>query len=96
MDFLADNELLGLAGRRTDIYEMEMQRRLKSAVLDLTAELVTFRESSEAAARKADEAAGRLMRLTGWLIAFTVALVVLTVVVVVLTAYLLQKGKPGP
>lgn len=73
-------------------HEMEMQRRLKDAVEALTGELVTFRQSSEAAAEKADAAAGKLTTLTGWLIGFTIELVILTVVVVILTARLLAKG----
>jgi hypothetical protein len=66
-------------------YEMEMQRRLKAAVVELTGELVKFRRAS-------DEAASRMERLTRWLIGFTIALTVLTVVVAILTAALLAKG----
>ncbi len=65
-------------------YEMEMQRRLKVAITELTRELVSFRTSS-------DVAASRLERLTRWLVRFTIALTVLTVAVVVLTAVLLAK-----
>jgi hypothetical protein len=63
----------------------EMERRLKAAVVELTGELVNFRETS-------DGAATRMERLTRWLIGFTVALTALTVVIVVLTAVLLAKG----
>jgi hypothetical protein len=66
-------------------YEMEMQRRLKVAIIELTSELVSFRTSSDAAA-------SRLERLTRWLVRFTIALTVLTVAVVALTAVLLVKG----
>jgi hypothetical protein len=86
--------------------EMELQRRLKVAVELLTAELVTFRESAEAAAARsdaaaarsdaaadrADAAAGRLERLTRWLIAFTIGLFVLTAIVAVLTGVLIAQS----
>jgi hypothetical protein len=66
-------------------HEMEMQRRLKEAIGELTGELVKFRTAS-------DEAASRMERLTSWLVGFTIALTILTVVVVILTAVLLGKG----
>jgi hypothetical protein len=80
-------------------YGLEMQRRLKVVTEKLTAELVIFRKSAEAAAERSEAAARRseataatLERLTRWLIGFTVALVVLTVVVIALTAVLAAKG----
>lgn len=60
-------------------YGLEMQRRLKVATKKLTDELVTFRQSAEAAARRSETSAVKLERLTRWLIGFTVALVALTV-----------------
>jgi hypothetical protein len=67
-------------------YEIEMVRRLKGSVEALTAELQTFRESS-------DVAAGKLERLTKVLIWFTIVLVILTLAAVGLTAALLvTKG----
>ncbi len=69
-------------------YEMEMQRRLKVAITELTRELVSFRTSSDVAASGLE----RLTRQRGrWLVRFTIALTVLTVAVVVLTAVLLAK-----
>lgn len=66
-------------------HEMEMQRRLKAAVVELTGELVKFREAS-------DDAASRMERLTRWLVGFTIVLIILTIVVVALTAVLLATG----
>jgi hypothetical protein len=66
-------------------HEMEMQRRLKAAVIELTGELIKFQGTSR-------ETASRLERLTRWLVGFTAVLAVLTVAVVVLTALLLAKG----
>jgi hypothetical protein len=64
---------------------MEMNRRLKEATGKLTGELVTFRESSDVAARK-------LWRLTNVLIGFTAALVALTAALVILIIILAAKG----
>jgi hypothetical protein len=72
----------GIPGRG---HEMEMQRRLKASIGELTEELVKFRTAS-------DEAASGMERLTRWLVAFTIALTILTVIVVILTAVLLGKG----
>lgn len=58
---------------------------LNTKIGDLTGELITFRTSS-------DEAARKLARLTTWLIVFTIVLVILTVAVV-LTAVLVPKGN---
>jgi hypothetical protein len=78
-----------LIGRAPDFpgphHEMEMNRRLKAAIEKLTTELVTFRKSSDVAARK-------LSRLTNVLISFTAALVALTVALVVLTIIIARKG----
>ena len=83
---LSDAELVGRApGFPGPHYEMEMNRRLKGATEKLTAELVTFRESSDVAARK-------LWRLTNVLIGFTAALVALTVALLILTIILAAKG----
>ncbi|HLM88264.1 MAG TPA: hypothetical protein VK284_04415 [Streptosporangiaceae bacterium] len=83
---LPDADLIAHApGFPGPAYEMEMQRRLKAAITELTSELVNFRMSS-------DEAASRIERLTRWLVGFTIALTVLTVAVVILTAVLLAKG----
>jgi hypothetical protein len=80
-----DTDLIARApGFPGPAYEMEMQRRLKVAITELTSELVSFRMASDAAA-------SRLERLTRWLVRFTVALTVLTVAVVVLTAVLLTR-----
>jgi hypothetical protein len=72
-------------GASDSLSEMEMQRRLKSAIYSLIDEIVTFRESSEAA----DE---RLTAQTSWLISFTWVLIALTVAVAILTGALLIKG----
>lgn len=79
--------------------QVEMNRRLKDTTKANTAELVSFRKSADAAARRSEDAAARagasaarLERLTRWLIAFTVGLVVLTVAVVALTAVLAARG----
>lgn len=83
---LRDEELIGRApGFPGPHYEMEMSRRLKTAIENLTTELVTFRESSDKAARK-------LSRLTNILIAFTAVLVALTVALVVLTIMVAAKA----
>ncbi len=73
-----DHELIGMtpegAQNRAPV---EMNRRLKAAIEKLTTELVTFRVSSDNAARK-------LWWLTIVLICFTAALVALTVALLVL------------
>jgi hypothetical protein len=82
---LSDEELIGSApGLPGPHHEMELNRRLKAAIGKLTVELVSFRESSDAAARK-------LWRLTNVLIGFTAALVALTVALVILTIILAAK-----
>lgn len=81
-----DFDLIATAeGENIPLHEMEMQRRLKGAIADLTTETISARDS-------ADAAADRLIRLTRWLIAFTIALVVLTVAVAILSGFLLVKG----
>lgn len=86
---LSDEDLIAVTPANTSLSrplpQMEMDRRLKNAVEALTGELVTFRESSDAAA-------GKLERLTRWLIGFTIVLVILTLAVVLLTAVLAAKG----
>jgi hypothetical protein len=83
---LSDEELVGRApGSPGPHYEMEMNSQLKAATENLTAEPVTFRESS-------DMAAPKLWRLTNVLIGFTAALVALTAGLVILTIILAAKG----
>jgi hypothetical protein len=83
---LSDAELLARApGLPGPHHEMEMNRRLKAAVEKLTVELVAFRGSSDAAARK-------LWRLTNVLIGFTAALVALTVALVIVTIIVAAKS----
>lgn len=60
-------------------YQMEMDRRLKAAIIELTGEIVTFRQSS-------DLAAGKLARLTNVLIALTAMVVILTVALILRAA----------
>jgi hypothetical protein len=82
---LTDWELIGTAASNPAARNpMEMNRRLKVATERLTAELVAFSKSSDAAA-------GKLARLTRVIISLTVALVVLTVALVVLTV----RGTPA-
>jgi hypothetical protein len=72
-----DAELIASApGFPGPAYEMEMQRRLKVAITDLTGEIVTFRESS-------DRTGNRVMWLTAGVVVLTVVLVALTVVLAV-------------
>ncbi len=83
---LSDEELIGRApGFPGPHHEMEMNRRLKAAIEKLTTELVTFRKSSDVAARK-------LSRLTNVLISFTATLVALTVALVFLTIIIARNG----
>jgi len=96
---IGDARAASRAGQQRFEYGLEMQRRLKVATEKLTAELVMFRESaeaaaerSEAAARRSEASAAKLERLTRWLIGFTVVLVVLTLAVLTLTAVLAAKG----
>jgi hypothetical protein len=51
---VSDEELITTAGTPDPLHEMEMQRRLKSAVFDLTKEVVASRESSERMTGKLD------------------------------------------
>ena len=92
---IGDARAASRAGQQRFEYGLEMQRRLKVATEKLTAELVMFRESaeaaaerSEAAARRSEASAAKLERLIG----FTVILVVLTLAVLALTAVLAAKG----
>ena len=62
-----------------------MQRRLKTSVTVLAAEIVAFREASDAAAQK-------VSRLTRVLVGATVVLVILTGVLVWLTAVLAARS----
>ena len=79
---LTDEELVASAKGFPAPHEpMEMDRRLKEAVVTLTAELIAFRKSSDAAARK-------LSNSTRVLVAATVVLVLLTGAVTWLTAVL--------
>ena len=81
-----DAELIGSApGFPGPHHEMEMQRRLKTSVTALTAEIVAFREASDAAAQK-------VSRLTRVLLGATVILVILTGVLVWLTAVLAARS----
>jgi hypothetical protein len=79
---LSDDELIARAPANRSLSrplpQMEMSRRLKDAVAALTAELVMFRKSSDAAA-------GKLARLTWVIIVLTVAVAALTAALVVLT-----------
>ena len=71
---LGDAELIAQApGIPSPSHEMEMNRRLKAAIGDLTGEIVTFRESSDRASR-------RIFWLTVGIAVLTAALVALTVV----------------
>ncbi len=100
-----DGLLVGMARysvtqkRAADEYVTEMNRRLKDAVESMTAELVIFRESAEAAATRQEAAADRAeasaTRLEGGtrvLVWFTAALVALTVAVLALTAVVAATG----
>jgi hypothetical protein len=81
-----DAELIGSApGFPGPHHEMEMQRRLKTSVAVLTAEIVAFRKASDAAARK-------VSRLTQVLVGATAVLVILTGVLVWLTAVLATRS----
>jgi hypothetical protein len=75
---LGDWELVARIKDRDAKLLLEMNRRLKDAVVKLTTETVRSRESSE--------------RLTRWLIGFTLALVILTAMLVWLTVILARKG----
>jgi hypothetical protein len=71
---LSDAELIATApGIRTDTHELELSRRLKSAIEELTAETIAARESS-------DRASARIAWLNVLLVLLTAALVALTVV----------------
>lgn len=74
---LSDEELIARApGFPGPGYQMEMERRLKDAITDLTRETVAARKSSDRTAR-------RLVWLTVVLVVLTAALVALTVVLAV-------------
>ena len=45
-------------------FRMELDRRLRSSVEELTADLVSFREPADVAAAKSDKQAARLVTLT--------------------------------
>ena len=86
LESLSDGELIASANGFPAPHEpMEMDRRLKEAVVTLTAELIAFRKSSDAAA-------GKLSNLTKVLLAATVVLVILTGAVTWLTAVLASRG----
>lgn len=74
---LGDAELIAQApGFPGPGYEMEMSRRLKVAITNLTGEIVRFLESS-------DRASNRIFWLTVFVAVLTAALVALTVVLAV-------------
>lgn len=74
---LSDAELIATApGIPNESHQMEMNRRLKAAITDLTAETIASRKSSERAAR-------RIVWLTVVVVLLTAALVALTVVLAV-------------
>jgi hypothetical protein len=73
---LTDHELIATApGPKDDRYPMEMTRRLKDAIGELTTELKAFRSSSDKLAR-------RVVYLTAVLVIFTAAIVWLTALLV--------------
>jgi hypothetical protein len=74
---LGDAELIASAPGIPNVsHQMEMDRRLKVAIADLTTETIAARKSS-------DRTAGRLVWLTVVLVVLTAALVALTVVLAV-------------
>jgi hypothetical protein len=74
---LSDAELIATApGIRTDRHELELSRRLKSAIEELTAETIAARASS-------DRASARIAWLNVLLVVLTAALLALTVVLAV-------------
>jgi hypothetical protein len=88
------------------ISPIEMNRRLKVAITDLTGELTSFRRSSEGLIRdltrelkdfreSSDNLAGKVVVGTRWLVRFTAALVILTIVLVILTIVLIVQAPHG-
>jgi hypothetical protein len=74
---IPDHELIGTApGPQDDRYPMEMVRRLKAAIGDMTARLEAFKASSDRLAR-------RVVALNGILVALTLVLIALTIVLIV-------------
>ena len=74
---VSDAELIAAApGIPSQTHQMEMSRRLKAAIMDLTVETIASRKSSERAAR-------RLVWLTVFVMLLTAVLVALTVVLAV-------------
>lgn len=95
--------IIAATGEAAVRHQMEMQRRLKDAVENLTVETVTSRESSERLTGQLDASIGSLTaetvksresaeRLTRWLIGFTAGLLILTAVLVALTVILARRG----
>jgi len=73
---LADHELIATApGPKDDRYPMEMTRRLKASIGELTTELKAFKASSDMLAR-------RVVYLTAVLVALTAIILWLTIVLV--------------
>jgi hypothetical protein len=71
---VSDAELIATSPSIQNVtHQMEMDRRLKVAIVDLTTETIAARKSS-------DRAAARLLWLTVILVVLTTALVALTVV----------------
>ena len=74
---IADHEPIGTApGPQDDRYPMEMMRRLKAAIGDMTAKLEAFKASS-------DQLARRIVALNGILVCLTLVLIALTIVLIV-------------
>ena len=108
---VSDEELITTAGELHPVHEMEMQRRLKSAVFDLTTEVVASRESSERLTSQLDAS---IADLTGEIVTFrkssdtaaaklahlTWVIIVLTVIIAGLTVALviltLRGGQASP
>jgi len=73
---LTDHELIATApGPKDDRYPMEMTRRLKDSIGELTAELKAFKASSDMLAR-------RIVYLTAVLVVLTAIILWLTIVLV--------------
>lgn len=78
---MSDHELIGEVSQQPAphvINPMELNRRLKESIKELTVELNQFRTSSE--------------RQATWLLRFTVVLVILTIVIVGLTVVLIVRA----
>ena len=75
---------------------MELNRRLKNSVVDLTGELGTFRQSLEGAVSNLTAEIHTFRqssdKLTRWLIGLTVGLLLLTLILVILTAVLINRS----